>query len=48
MQARTMAGRNIGMTVTAHINRIGTALPRLRENEIEALVHRDSLDILGL
>ena len=26
----------------------GTALPRLRENEIEALVHRDSLDILGL
>jgi len=26
----------------------GTALPRLHENEIEALIHRDSLDILGL
>jgi predicted TIM-barrel fold metal-dependent hydrolase len=26
----------------------GTALPRLNEKEIEALVHRDSLDILGL
>ncbi len=26
----------------------GTALPRLNENEIEALIQRDSLDILGL
>ena len=26
----------------------GTALPRLKETEIEALVQRDSLDILGL
>lgn len=26
----------------------GTALPRLDEREIHALIHRDSLDILGL
>ena len=26
----------------------GTALPRLDEREIDALIHRDSLDILGL
>ena len=26
----------------------GTALPRLDEQEIEALIERDSLDILGL
>ncbi|MBI2505744.1 MAG: amidohydrolase [Candidatus Latescibacteria bacterium] len=26
----------------------GTALPRLREKEIAALIHRDSLDLLGL
>ncbi|MFT7696256.1 MAG: putative TIM-barrel fold metal-dependent hydrolase [Candidatus Latescibacterota bacterium] len=26
----------------------GTALPRLNENEIEALIHRDSLGLLGL
>jgi predicted TIM-barrel fold metal-dependent hydrolase len=26
----------------------GTALPRLREEEIEGLIHRDSLEILGL
>lgn len=26
----------------------GTALPRLDEREIQALIHRDSLDILGL
>ena len=25
----------------------GTALPRLDEREIDALIHRDSLDILG-
>ena len=26
----------------------GTALPRLDEREIDALIHRDSLGILGL
>ncbi len=26
----------------------GTALPRLREEEIEAVIHRDSLDLLRL
>jgi len=26
----------------------GTALPRLDESQIDALIHRDSLDILGL
>ena len=26
----------------------GTALPRLDEREIDALIHRDSLDVLGL
>ena len=26
----------------------GTVLPRLDEREIDALIHRDSLDILGL
>ena len=26
----------------------GPALPRLDEREIDALIHRDSLDILGL
>ena len=43
-------------TVTASIEGLyrinkmldGTALPRLDEQEIEALIERDSLDILGL
>ena len=26
----------------------GTGLPKLKENEIEALIHRDTLPILGL
>lgn len=35
-----------GYTVNKMLD--GTALPRLDEREIDALIHRDSLDILGL
>ena len=33
-----------------HVNDVvaGTALPKIREEEIEAIIHRDSLDLLGL